>query len=739
MNFNMRSGLLITTAFLGITVPAGTAFAETSTVDAVETITVTATKTNERLIDVPLPVSTVDTSILLATNSTHLEDYAARIPGISVVSQGNGRGSAIIRGVSTGLANNPTVGITIDDVPIGSSTSGGIGDSILPDIDPGVLSSVEVLRGPQGSLYGASSMGGLIRYVTAAPDLSKTFGQLGVSGTSSAHGNEGYGVRGFVNTPLVDGTLALQASSFYRLDPGYVDNIRDDHKDANQARTTGGRVALLWQITPSVSYEISGIMESRKSGYSSRIDVSFDRLPLNGTYYASDRIPGTNGGHMELGIYSGVLKADLEFADFTAITAYSRSAFNGPQDASASFDRYFPYFYDTTTEVPFLDARIDNYAQTGKFSQEARLTSKSGGALEWMAGVFFTRETSLTEQAIYAAKAATGERYDAYELYTVHDPSSYNEYAAFGSATYHFTQTLDLQVGARIAAQKQTYTDYVGGLMGSGETNAGKQSANVFTWSITPRYHISDNMMVYGRIATGYRPGGVNTAPLLAPENKTYGADRTVNYEVGFKGVVVDGLLMVDASVFDIEWNKIQLQSADLNNFSYVQNGGGARSRGFELSTVLTPGEGWTISANFSLVDATLQKDVIVSSLYGLKGQRLPYSSKTAGSLSVDKSFAVATDLTATLGGTFNYQGSRYAAFPTRSTYARFFMPAYGTLDLTAGLEYQDWKATLYAKNVFDQVGFTYGQSRNVATLSGAYDAAIIGPRTIGISLTKNF
>jgi iron complex outermembrane recepter protein len=737
MNFDMRSGLLVSTAVMALAALSGQAVADTTV--ELETVTVTASKTTERQIDVALPVTAMDTSTLLATNSVHLEDYALRIPGISVTSQGNGRASAIIRGISSGLSNNPTVGITIDDVPIGSSTSAGLGDSILPDLDPGVLSSIEVLRGPQGSLYGASSMGGLIRYVTSAPDLSRTYGQLGVSSVASAHGNEGYGVRGFANTPLIDGVLAVQASSFYRFDPGYVDNIRDGHKDANLARTAGGRLAILWQITPKVSYELSGIIESRKSGYSSRVDVSFDRKPLNGTYYASNRIPGTNGGHMELGIYSGTLKADLDFADFAAITAYSRSAFNGPQDASASFDKYLKYFYDPITEVPHLNSRIDNYAQTGKFSQEARLSSKPGSTLEWMFGLFMTRETSLSDQDIFATKSATGARYDDGDLYTVHDPESYNEYAAFGSATYHFSPAFDLQLGARIAAQKQFFSDYVGGWMGDGDTNVGTQSANVFTWSITPRYHISDNMMVYGRVATGYRPGGVNTAPGLNPSLKTFGSDRTVNYEVGFKGIVIDGLLMVDASLFDIEWNKIQLQAADANNFSFVQNGGAARSQGFELATTLTPGLGWTVAANFSFVEATLQKDVNVSSLYGLQGQRLPYSSKTAGSLSVDKSFAVTTDVTADLGGTFNYQGSRYAAFPTKSTYARFFMPAYGTLDLTASLEYQDWKLSLYTKNVFDQVGFTYGQSRNVATLSGDYDAAIIAPRTVGLSLTKNF
>ncbi|MGB8603297.1 MAG: TonB-dependent receptor, partial [Rhizomicrobium sp.] len=346
-------------------------------------------------------------------------------------------------------------------------------------------------------------------------------------------------------------------------------------------------------------------------------------------------------------------------------------------------------------------------------------------------------EDSVGDQTVYAADKDTGALYSSDYLYTVHDPASYNEAAMFGSLTYHFTKDFDLQLGGRLSAQHQKFTDELGGLLEGGtDITKTASSANVFTYSITPRYHISEDMMVYARVATGYRPGGGNSAP---DEPSSYGPDRTVNYEIGFKGVLLPHLLTVDTSLFDIEWNNIQLEATSPTNFSFVENGGAARSRGAEISAYLTPLDGMTIAANFSYVDAVLTRNVNVSSLYGIKGDRLPYSSKTAGSISVDQDFPLAIDLDGFVGATFNYTGSRYAAFPTKSAYSRFFMPAYGTVDLRAGVEYQDWKISLYAKNVFDQVGFTYGQSRNVATRSGNYDASIIAPRTVGLSVTRNF
>lgn len=703
--------------------------ADSDGTDTMETVIVTGAKTNERQIDVAIPISVVTADKLAQTNSVHLEDYAASIPGLSISSQGNGRTGVVIRGITTGNGNNPTVGITINDVPIGSN----LDDSVVPDLDPAILSSVEVLRGPQGSLYGASSMGGLIRYVTTEPSLTEMSGEVGVSADTVAHGNNGYGIHGYVTTPLIENTLGLQLSSFYRFDPGYIDNVANDKHNVNIARSTGGRAALLWQITPDVSYELAAIIETRKAGGTNGIDLNYDRSQVNSDYYSQDRLPGTGLGYMNLGIYSGTLKVNLDFADFTAITAFNRTAFNGPQDVSKTFGHYLPLFGLSTDDY---GTAIKNYSQSNKFSQEIRLASKPGDDLEWMVGGFFTHEAYLSNQTIYVADVTTGANIGFPDLSTAYAPSGYTEYAGFASATYHFSPAFDLQLGARIAALHQYYHEIDGGLMSDASDTEDSSSSNVFTYAITPRYHISEDMMVYARIATGYRPGGPNSAP-DAPVS--YGPDRTTNYELGFKGVLVEDLLTVDVSLFNIEWRNIQLQAATSDGYSYVQNGGAARSRGFEFSGVLTPSDGLTISANFAYADAVLTQNVDNSSLYGLKGQRLPYSSKTSGSLSADQTFPIMTGITGVIGATFNYSGSRYTVFPKASGGERFFMPAYGTVDLHAGFNTGNWDFSIYSKNLFDQKGLMQASSRDVITRTGAYNAATTTPRTVGISVSRHF
>jgi iron complex outermembrane recepter protein len=723
--------LLASSALLGVVCSlSGAALAAAAdSENAVETVIVTGSKTNERQIDVAIPISVISADKLTLTNSVHLEDYAASMPGLSVTSQGNGRSGVVIRGITTGNGNNPTVGITINDVPIGSNMN----DTIIPDLDPNILSSVEVLRGPQGSLYGASSMGGLIRYVTVQPSLTETSGSIGVSGSTVAEGGSGYGFHAMLTTPLVENTVGLQVSSFYRFDPGYIKNIADGKDNVNTARTVGGRIALLWQVSQDVSYELAAIFQTRKANGTNGIDVNLDRSAVDGNYYSQDRVPGTGRGYMNLAIYSGTLKADFGFADLTAITAFNRTAFNGPQDVSATFDRYLHYFgldSDTYSSV------IKNYSQSNKFSQEIRLASKPGSDLEWMVGGFFTHEAYLSDQVIYVTEAATGADIGFPDLNTAYSPSAYTEYAAFGSVIYHFTSDFDLLLGARISALHQFYHEVDGGLMADAADDSSDSSANVFTWTVTPRYHISEDIMVYARVATGYRPGGPNSA---ANAPASYGPDRTTNYEVGFKGILVPDLLTVDASLFDIEWKNIQLQAATAGGYSYIQNGGAARSRGLEISTSLTPLDGLSINANFAYAEAVLTEDVNNSSLVANKGERLPYSSKTSGSLSVDQKFNIVDDINGSVGMTFNYYGSRYAVFPKTSGGDRFFVPAYGTVDLRAGVDKGDWAFSVYSRNVFDQVGFMYASSRDVITRTGSYNAGLISPRTVGVSLSRRF
>jgi outer membrane receptor protein involved in Fe transport len=337
-----------------------------SSTPQLETITVTAQKITERLIDVPIPVSVLQADDLAKQNLGQIKDFYTQLPGLSLYSDGN-RTLLAIRGITTGIGSNPTVGVTIDDVPIGSSTSQGLGDWLVPDLDPSSLQSIEVLRGPQGMLYGAASMGGLIRYVTLAPRLDETSGQLALSGSTVDHGGAGYGVRGSGNLPLLSDTLALRVSSFYREDPGFITDIGQGRTQANVRKTEGGRASLLWQILPDASYTVSATYQHRRSGGASTEITDITGAPVFGRYLTSN-LPGSETSNTTLALFNGNLNANLGFADLASITAFSHGSFSGPQDATDTFGRFLPLFFPDGLPEP-LGTSVSNFQTTNKFSQ----------------------------------------------------------------------------------------------------------------------------------------------------------------------------------------------------------------------------------------------------------------------------------------------------------------------------------------------------------------------------------
>jgi len=711
------------------------AHADEPTSDDIATITVTAEKTSQRLIDVPASVAVVTADSLAQENETQLRDYYAQVPGLQISSQGGGRSTVAIRGITAGAGNNPTVGFTIDDVPIGASTGGGLGDTVIPDLDPSILSQVEVLRGPQGSLYGAASMGGLIRYVTAAPDLEKYFGQVSVSGTSSDSGQFGGGTRGSVNIPLVDDQLALRASAFYRIDPGYIDNPQTGQSNVNMTRTEGGRAALLWQITPDVTYEVAGTLQHSTTGGSSGEDFNFDRSTPYGNYEQA-QMPGTGLGYTNMEIVNANLNADLGFAKFTSVTAYSSSIFNGPQDVTHVFGRYLPYFFPTEA-IPSIGIGIYNFYKTARSSQEFRLASEGENRVDWMVGLFYDNEFNNNLQRVYTAYAATGQEFGFPALYSTWTPGRYQEYSTFGSATWHATDKLDVEVGGRLSREFQYGVNDYNGILNGGETYSNDESTtNVGTWSVTPRYQITQDMMVYAKAATGFRPGGPNAAP---GEAVSYGNDRTTDYELGYKTDLFDHKLSIDAAIYDIEWSQIQLEATSPTGFSFIKNGGGARSDGGELSVTAKPVQGLTVVATAGYTDATLTENVDSSGLYGLKGQRLPYSARLTGGLSADQHFAVTDDFDGFVGATFSYIGGRFSDFPVNEGGQRFYMPSYETLDLRAGLDHENWSMSIYGKNITNAIGLLSGGPLDTIAQVGLYHGGVIAPRTLGVNFSHNF
>lgn len=727
----LRKPILLTTlAMTGMGVSLHSVAQTADAGASLEEIIVTATKRSERLKDVPVSVSVLGSSVLESQQSVRLQDYFAQVPGVQISPAQSGRVQLAIRGVTTGGSTNPTVGITVDDVPVGSSSSLTYAGLLAADIDPATLERVEVLRGPQGTLYGAASLGGLLRYVTARPKMNVSSGRVQVDGSSVSDGEEGYGVRGSANIPLIDDKLAATVSGFYRHDPGLVDNPGRGLSDVDSADVYGARVSTLWQANEKVSLRLSGTYQSTDGDGSSNILSSSPGRLAEGT--TQDYGAGSGGYKRSFRQLDATLNVDLGWADLTSISGYGYSKFLDIIDVGVFWNADS---VDLTGD-PNADSIVWLPSETKKFSQEVRLASPSGQKLEWLAGLFYTDEDSDAQYNVFAVDA-TGA--PLLEIFPDAFPSTFKEKAVFGSLTYHFTDKFDLQVGGRASENEQVYDELITGpFYPDPYTVHAESKDDAFTYLVSPRYRFSPNTMVYGRVATGYRPGGPNPGAGFGTPSE-YAADTTLSYELGIKADLLDRRLSVDASVYYIDWTDIQLQELDENDFIYYTNAGSARSQGADLTLQARPIEGLSVTGTLAYNDSELT-DSTSGGIFGLSGDRLPFSAKVTASLSIDDEFALTSEYTGFVGGSVTRLGERIGAFTSSPTLARPVMPAFTTLDLRAGVRTTDgWTITAFARNVTDEEGILGSQHETSSGFTGRYQLNIVRPRTYGLSVAKEF
>ena len=290
--------------------------------DQLEEIMVTAQRRSESLLRVAAPVTALTSADLTRQGDVKLADYAATVPGLNLISSVPGQTVVIMRGISTGegAAIAATTATYIDDSPFGTTTANALGSFSALDLDPATLQRVEVLRGPQGTLYGASAMGGLIKYVTIPPSLTEYGGRVELDGSSVDGGGQGYGVRAMWTGPLIMDKLGITLNAFDRLDPGYIDDPHRDTKNVNDTEVDGGRFALLWQPTDQFSVNLSALSQHTVTGGTSYVDVNADLTPIYGKY-EHERFRKENWDLVN-SHYSLRANYDFGWAALTSITSY---------------------------------------------------------------------------------------------------------------------------------------------------------------------------------------------------------------------------------------------------------------------------------------------------------------------------------------------------------------------------------------------------------------------------------
>jgi len=687
-------------------------------------IIITAQKRSERLLDVPQSVSVISGERLESQHAQRLSDYLTRIPSANVVESQAGQSRIVLRGINTGGVG-ATVATYIDEAPFGSATSLANGGVLAPDLDPFDLARVEVLRGPQGTLYGANSLGGLIKYVTVAPDPGAIAGaaELGVENVS--HGGTGWWGRAAANVPLTS-EAAFRATAFYRRDAGYIDDpLLGD--DVNDGKTYGGRLAFYARPTPNLRVRASVLLENIRSNGTNIVDVNPVTLrPTLGELEHSRLVDEPN--NIDYRLYNTTL--DYDFGPVALVSATSF----GTLDQDETFDASGVYGPILTHVLGMpLGGAVDQGMTQRRFTQEVRLASDQRGAVEWTFGGFYTHEKNRLAQNLYGIDGATGARIAPLDGLVVVDlPSRYKEIAGFANATWHLSPRFDLTGGGRYSHNSQSVEQHTSGpLAGGASTFAANSSDNVFTYSVAPSFKLNANTRIYARVAKGYRPGGPNAVSPLAPAGvpRQFGPDTTTNYEVGVKTQTDDHLLTAEASAFLVDWKDIQLL-AQIAGFGVNTNGGSARSKGIELTLGLNPSRELSIYANGAYVDAYLTTNT-PAFVGGLSGDRLPYNPKWQSTIGAEYGHPLSATVTGHAGISWHYTGSRRGDFAPIVGQAR--LSSFDQLDAHAGVDVGRFRVDAFAHNLTDAHGIvslaTFGAPRD-----GSFAASVIRPRSFGLT-----
>ncbi|GAA4748043.1 TonB-dependent receptor [Sphingomonas daechungensis] len=732
-------------------------------------IIITAQKRSEAILDIPQSVTVVGGDTLERQHSVTFSDYLSQVPGLSLEQSEPGVGRLVLRGVNTGGVSS-TVAIYVDETPFGSSTGLVNGAILAGDFDTFDVSRIEVLRGPQGTLYGASSLGGVLKFVTNAPEFD-AFHARGRAGLEFVDGGgTGYNFSGMVNAPLGD-VAAVRASGFYRKNAGWIDGNGSDAtffgvdslggKDINKGESYGGRASVLFKPTSELSIRLTGITQRIQSDASSDSEVDqVNYNPIGGKLRQSRWFKDPN--ELKYRVLNGVVEYDFGFASLLSSTSFSKQDQTFNIDAVPILGTALNVLVGALVPGQVIGPFQDQQTDLKKFTQEVRLASPSSNKFEWMIGAYYTHEKGKIDQFIGSVDLLTGQSFGIPlldDLATARIDSKYKEVAGFANVTWHATDQFDITAGARLAKNDQSahqVTASALGLVGASDFVT-KSDESVFTYAISPRYEINDRMAVYARIAKGYRPGGPNVvAPPVPPGvPRTYSSDTLTSYEIGLKNNLGHGASF-DIAAYHLKWKDIQLFSV-VSGVGVNVNGGTAASNGIEASLLLKPVPGMTLGVNGAWIDAHLTEDTPPLA-GGFDGDRLPYVPKVSFSVNTDYEWKLSGSATAFVGGTIAYTGSQRDNFNISDivgvnpdgSFIFAFTPQrhisdYATIDLRAGIEIDRFTIEAYVKNLTNSEGVNSlalleDQLIGNNVLPGnAIRAALTRPRTIGLSLTAGF
>ncbi len=763
-----------------------------------EEVTVTARKREETLQDVPFSIAAKTENQIRRSGLTSLEDISQTVASFSVQNLGPGQSVVAIRGSSAGKQDRDLpgikeqVGVYLDESVISLSL-------FTPDLDLFDLNRVEVLRGPQGTLFGSGSLSGTLRYITNQPDPEDAYGAVELNvNTIDSGGTGGYG-KAFYNTPLGD-NAALRIVAYYDDLPGFIDAHQPDgslKKDVNDGTRTGGRFSLRLEtmenlvVTPRLVYqkvEVDGY--NREDIYNilgnefttTRPNVSYDE---NEQYTQFDEIFTDEFTLVDLKI-----EYDFGKMNLTSITSYTNRHILAGRDAGALTSSITGGSIGLSEDVYTLDSPLDDRTDVSGWTQELRLDGGSD-SFAWVAGIFYSDfdrdygQELLVKGFTELTGIPTKGDFIAPEdgLFWSALAYDFKQLAVFGEATWAVTERLDLTGGLRYYDFDEKRTQTFDGIFAAPGTTSGGAKADGFAPRVIADFAINDDVTINGQISKGFRLGGLNdplNVPLCTPQdldtfggNDSFGDEKLWNYEVGMKSVLMGGRATFNTAIFYQDIQDLQaVLLAGTCSSRIVFNVPKAHSTGieFEFAAQQTDQFDWALTASY--IDAKLDSSITstapdgsMSILAGLEdGNRLPSVPKFQGSAAATYTFPMDNGWESYIHGVVSYVGSRVTQFGdysegfgnvnmlafeeggggtiggplTQCCFSfDFKLPSYTTANARIGFRNDRWDLAFYVNNFTNEhARLALDQERGTLARVGFL---VNQPRTYGITARIGF
>ncbi|HEX3395090.1 MAG TPA: TonB-dependent receptor [Steroidobacteraceae bacterium] len=777
-------GIAATSMHFPVTALGQTA-AAASEAGALDEVVVTANKLNAiRVLDIPASIQAISGDALQSAGVAGIMDIAGDIPGLSIQDLGPGDKKYVIRGINS--TGDSTIGVYYGEAVISGSNADD-GGGFQSDIRLYDLDRVEVLRGPQGTLYGASSMSGTIRFIPKSPDLHTLGGYVTAEGSQTSHAGGNYNFNGALNLPIIDGVLALRLVGWKVSDSGYVDQIRVGQgvtglvsalpppngttataaplgflKGVNDDDVGGGRAIVRFQPTDKLTIEGNYTTQTETSGGSSRY------TPAGVTAFnagAGSNIPPVKGCDLcntdvtqspwsdNIVVFGGTVTYDTGFGLVTG--------------TSNQYNRRTAFSFDSTPvlvsfKVP-VPAETFEPRERQVNSSEIRFASAFDAPINFVAGVYREHDHQLLDVQVIATNAlglpigpfCSNNSCDALSFpgtgstfFGRSDERSTTSYAGFGEATWKITDAWTAVAGIRYFTESlegvQIQTHPFGGFPGSPTLVPlpdPDETFNKVTWKGNLSYKFNESLLGYGTVSTGFRSGGLNAvSEPFEPIPAAYSPDSLTNYELGAKGRLLDGLFDYQADVYYIKWSNIQVQETTPDGaFVYQGNAGEARVKGFEFEFTAHPAEYLTANFAGSYSDAYLSEGATtaqydLNKTLGRTGDSIPNVPKFQMNLGLKYRRPIGNGWDGMVAADATYRGSVNAYFASNQQF-NIPLSSYTLVGLRAGVIQGPWSITAWARNLTDK-------RAEVSAINSSQDPdalLTVRPRTIGVTLTRTF